>query len=315
MSDDMARIYDCSVDTDLLTGMRLARQAVGRGEVVVIPTDTVYGIAADAFNPDAVQRLLDAKGRGRDAPPPVLIPGQSTLDALAEFVPDVVRRLVDEFWPGGLTVILVAQPSLVWDLGETRGTVALRMPANSYALELLAETGPLAVSSANKTGQPAAATAQEAVDQLGESVDVFLDGGAAGGAASTIVDASRVTQSGGRVRIVREGAITRAQIQQLIGDELEPVVAAPAEPEQPVVPDEPEAPRGTASGAERVDGSADPAAVAPTAETPAPDAAATADAGPTYPEFVEPGDATPVDPTPADPTATEPPADPPAHPR
>ncbi|WP_316312595.1 L-threonylcarbamoyladenylate synthase, partial [Clavibacter michiganensis] len=240
----MARIYDCSVDTDLLTGMRLARQAVGRGEVVVIPTDTVYGIAADAFNPDAVQRLLDAKGRGRDAPPPVLIPGQSTLDALADFVPDVVRRLVDEFWPGGLTVILVAQPSLVWDLGETRGTVALRMPANSFALELLAETGPLAVSSANRTGQPAAATAQEAVDQLGESVDVFLDGGAAGGAASTIVDASRVTQAGGRVRIVREGAITRAQIQQLIGDELEPVVTAPTEPEEPAVPDAPEAPRG-----------------------------------------------------------------------
>ncbi len=163
----MARIYECSVATALLTGMRLARQAVGRGKVVVIPTDTVYGIAADAFNPDAVQRLLDAKGRGRDAPPPVLIPGQSTLDALAVFVPDVVRRLVDEFWPGGLTVILVAQPSLVSDLGETRGTVALRMPANSFALELLAETGPLAVSSANRTGQPAAATAQEAVDQLG----------------------------------------------------------------------------------------------------------------------------------------------------
>ncbi|KDP90629.1 hypothetical protein W824_14190 [Clavibacter cf. michiganensis LMG 26808] len=316
----MARIYDCSVDTDLLTGMRLARQAVGRGEVVVIPTDTVYGIAADAFNPDAVQRLLDAKGRGRDAPPPVLIPGQSTLDALADFVPDVVRRLVDEFWPGGLTVILVAQPSLVWDLGETRGTVALRMPANSYALELLAETGPLAVSSANKTGQPAAATAQEAVDQLGESVDVFLDGGAAGGAASTIVDASRVTQAGGRVRIVREGAITRAQIQQLIGDELEPVVTAPAEPEPEAAPapDEPETPRGTASGAER-------AAVATRAtESPDADAApvadASTDAGPTYPEFVEPADPAPADPTPPaatpdDPTATEPPADPPAHPR
>jgi L-threonylcarbamoyladenylate synthase len=296
MSDDMARIYDCSVDTDLLTGMRLARQAVGRGEVVVIPTDTVYGIAADAFNPEAVQRLLDAKGRGRDAPPPVLIPGQSTLDALADFVPDVVRRLVDEFWPGGLTVILVAQPSLVWDLGETRGTVALRMPANSFALELLAETGPLAVSSANKTGQPAAATAQDAAEQLGDSVSIFLDGGAAGGAASTIVDASRVTDAGGRVRIVREGAITRAQIQQLIGDELEPVVAAPTEPVAPdasddddaavAVPDAPEAPRGLASGAERVDGSADPAAVA---ASPAPEAAA--------------------------PSATEPPADPPAHPR
>ncbi|QOD45205.1 threonylcarbamoyl-AMP synthase [Clavibacter zhangzhiyongii] len=324
----MARIYDCSVDTDLLTGMRLARQAVGRGEVVVIPTDTVYGVAADAFNPEAVQRLLDAKGRGRDAPPPVLIPGQSTLDALADFVPDVVRRLVDEFWPGGLTVILVAQPSLVWDLGETRGTVALRMPANSFALELLAETGPLAVSSANKTGRPAAATAQEAAEQLDDAVSIFLDGGAAGGAASTIVDASRVTQAGGRVRIVREGAVTRAQIQQLIGDELEPVVAAPSEPEardadadaaaadapaEADRPDEVEAPRGIASGAERTDGSADPAAVAaPAAEAPA--------AGPTYPAFVEPdaepASAAPADAQPADaPSSAEPPADPPAHPR
>ncbi|MBT1635704.1 threonylcarbamoyl-AMP synthase [Clavibacter michiganensis] len=318
----MARIYDCSVDTDLLTGMRLARQAVGRGEVVVIPTDTVYGIAADAFNPDAVQRLLDAKGRGRDAPPPVLIPGQSTLDALADFVPDVVRRLVDEFWPGGLTVILVAQPSLVWDLGETRGTVALRMPANSVALELLAETGPLAVSSANRTGQPAAATAQEAVDQLGASVDVFLDGGAAGGAASTIVDASRVTEAGGRVRIVREGAVTRAQIQQLIGDELEPVVAAPSEPADDAggagpdaaaattapaaTPDEPEAPRGIAKGAERDA----PAVDAPSSA----DAPSAADDPSTYPTFVEPA-AEPAEPAANEPSASEPSADPPAHPR
>lgn len=324
----MARIYDCSVDTDLLTGMRLARQAVGRGEVVVIPTDTVYGIAADAFNPDAVQRLLDAKGRGRDAPPPVLIPGQSTLDALADFVPDVVRRLVDEFWPGGLTVILVAQPSLVWDLGETRGTVALRMPANSVALELLAETGPLAVSSANRTGQPAAATAQEAVDQLGASVDVFLDGGAAGGAASTIVDASRVTEAGGRVRIVREGAVTRAQIQQLIGDELEPVVAAPSEPADDAgaagpddgatattapaaTPDEPEAPRGIAKGAERDA----PAVDAPSsADAPSAADAPAADDPSTYPTFVEPA-AEPSEPAATEPSASEPSADPPAHPR
>ncbi|MDQ0743646.1 L-threonylcarbamoyladenylate synthase [Clavibacter sp. B3I6] len=309
MSDDMARIYDCSVDTDLLTGMRLARQAVGRGEVVVIPTDTVYGIAADAFNPDAVQRLLDAKGRGRDAPPPVLIPGESTLDALADYVPDVVRRLVDEFWPGGLTVILVAQPSLVWDLGETRGTVALRMPANSFALELLAETGPLAVSSANRTGQPAAATAQDAAEQLGGSVDIFLDGGSAGGSASTIVDASRVTAAGGRVRIVREGAISRAQIQQLIGDQLEPVVAAPAAPAEPGEPDP--------APSDPAEPDADPAAVpvpadAPPADAPpadAPPADPSPEAGPTYPEFVEPEAA------PAAPSATEPPADPPAHPR
>ena len=154
----MTAIFDCSVDSQLLTGMRLARGAIGRGQLVVIPTDTVYGIAADAFNAAAVTALLEAKGRGRTSPPPVLIPGIPTLDALATEIPESVRQLVAEFWPGGLTVVLLAQPSLQWDLGETRGTVALRMPANPIALELLAETGPLAVSSANLSGMPSATT-------------------------------------------------------------------------------------------------------------------------------------------------------------
>ncbi|HSP52375.1 MAG TPA: L-threonylcarbamoyladenylate synthase, partial [Cryobacterium sp.] len=145
----MTRIYDCSVDTEYAAGMRLARSAIGRGALVVIPTDTVYGIAADAFDPAAVQRLLDAKGRDRSSPPPVLIPGIPTLDALAQNIPQPVRDLVAAFWPGGLTVVLNAQPSLAWDLGDTRGTVALRMPSNPVALDLLSETGPLAVSSAN----------------------------------------------------------------------------------------------------------------------------------------------------------------------
>src|SRR3954471_20308648 len=154
----MASTYDCSVPAELLTGMRLARAAIGRGELVVIPTDTVYGLAADAFQPAAVARLLDAKGRDRTAPPPVLVPGIPTLDALAESVPAEVHSLVAEFWPGGLTIILRARPTLDWDLGDTRGTVALRMPSDTIALELLSETGPLAVSRAHRTGAPAATT-------------------------------------------------------------------------------------------------------------------------------------------------------------
>ena len=191
-------LYDTSVPDDLLTGMRLARGAIGRGELVVIPTDTVYGVAADAFAPAAVQRLLDAKGRDRTAPPPVLVPGIPTLDALAETVPDEVRELVARFWPGGLTIVLRARPTLDWDLGETRGTVAVRMPSHRIALELLSETGPLAVSSANRTGEPAAMTAAEAQVALGDSVAVYLEAGSAGteypdaepGAGSTIVDAT-----------------------------------------------------------------------------------------------------------------------------
>jgi len=215
----MAPIYDCSVEAELLTGMRLARTAIGRGDLVVIPTDTVYGVAADAFNPEAVQKLIDAKGRTRQSPPPVLIPGIPTLDALAESVPDEVRALVAAFWPGGLTIILPAQSSLVWDLGETRGTVALRMPSNRVALELLSETGPLAVSSANLTGQPAATTAKDAERMLGDSVALYLDDGPGGTLASTIVDATGLLLPDGKLRIVREGVIPTADIRDLVGED------------------------------------------------------------------------------------------------
>lgn len=218
-------IYDTGIPEQLLTGMRLARGAIGRGELVVIPTDTVYGVAADAFSPDAVQRLLDAKGRDRTAPPPVLVPGLPTLDALADPVPDEVRALVAEFWPGGLTVILRARAMLDWDLGETRGTVALRMPSDPIALELLAETGPLAVSSANRTGEPAALTAADAEAMLGESVAVYLEAGRAGGSypdardhlGSTIVDATNLEHPDGKLRIVRHGVIPDEEIVRVIG--------------------------------------------------------------------------------------------------
>lgn len=220
MGSAMASLYDCSDASELLTGMRLARVAIGRGDLVVIPTDTVYGIAADAFQPNAVKKLLEAKGRGRQSPPPVLIPGIPTLDALAESVPDEVRALVAAFWPGGLTVILPARTSLMWDLGETHGTVALRMPSNHIALELLSETGPLAVSSANLTGQPAAQTAEQAQGMLGDSVAVYLAEGESGELASTIVDATMLGEEGGTLRIVREGAISREAIIEIVGAEI-----------------------------------------------------------------------------------------------
>jgi L-threonylcarbamoyladenylate synthase len=181
-----------------------AVHAISRGDLVVLPTDTVYGIAADAFTPAAVQGLLDAKGRGRQMPPPVLMPDVRTLDGLATDVSESARALAEAFWPGGLTLIVRAQPSLAWDLGETHGTVALRVPDHPVALALLRRTGPLAVSSANLTGRPAGRTVEEAYTQLGAVVPIFLDGGEVpGGVASTIVDAT-----GDVLRIVRPGAIT-----------------------------------------------------------------------------------------------------------
>ncbi|QAB18297.1 threonylcarbamoyl-AMP synthase [Leucobacter muris] len=214
----MAEVFDCSDSSQLLTGMRTARRAIGSGQLVVLPTDTVYGVGADAFTPEAVQRLLDAKGRGRQSPPPVLIPNTSTLAALAAEVASPLTALAEAFWPGPLTIITRANPSLSWDLGDTGGTVALRIPDQPLALELLQETGPLAVSSANLTGQPAARTAAAAHEMLGDSVEVYLEAGEApgDGVASTIIDATGLTEEGGELRILRQGGVSREALAEVL---------------------------------------------------------------------------------------------------
>ncbi len=182
-------IFDCADQTQRIAGISAATTAVLRGALVVLPTDTVYGIGADAFRPAAVAALLAAKGRGRHMPPPVLVGSVRAASALVEDLGPYGQQLIDEFWPGGLTLICRASRSLKWDLGDTRGTVAVRMPDHPVALELLAQTGPMAVSSANQTGQPAATTASDAREQLGDLVEVYLDGGpCAADTPSTIVD-------------------------------------------------------------------------------------------------------------------------------
>jgi L-threonylcarbamoyladenylate synthase len=222
-----------------------AVNAISRGGLVVLPTDTVYGIGADAFDATAVAALLAAKGRGRQMPPPVLVPDVRTLDGLATEVSDEARRLVEAFWPGGFTIILRAQPSLQWDLGETRGTVALRMPDHEAALALLRRTGPLAVSSANKSGQPAALDVDGARAQLGDTVSVYLDGGTApGGVASTIVDAT-----GPQLRVVRDGAVSVDELREVAH-----VLARDDETnDDETEDDEPDAGAGGPSGSRRVD--------------------------------------------------------------
>jgi tRNA threonylcarbamoyl adenosine modification protein (Sua5/YciO/YrdC/YwlC family) len=208
--------FDCSVTTELLEGMRQAKQTIGRAGLIVLPTDTVYGIGADAFSAFAVNALLEAKGRGRQSPPPVLIPSLDTLRALTSNPPAVAFKLAEKFWPGALTMILHAQPSLSWDLGETKGTVALRIPNDEVTLALLKEVGPLAVSSANLTGQPAANNIDEAQDYFGKKVGVYLDGGAAKSSKpSTILDLT----DDGFVKVVRIGVLTVAQIKKVVGED------------------------------------------------------------------------------------------------
>ena len=198
-----------ATDDEREAAIEAASMAIRQGQLIVLPTDTVYGIAADAFSADSVQALLTAKGRGRDMPPPVLVSAATTLDALAIGVPDYARTLVEAFWPGPLTIVCRQQTSLQWDLGDTRGTVAIRMPDDEVALAILERTGPLAVSSANLSGRPAAVDADEAEEMLGDRVEVIVDAGRTTGSptgqgqASTIVDCT-----GTQGRILRAGALS-----------------------------------------------------------------------------------------------------------
>lgn len=219
----MSPVYDCTTESGRAEGVAKAVEAVRDGKVVVLPTDTVYGVGADAFSEDAVAAVLAAKGRGRDMPPPVLVPNVRTVDGLATDVPPWARDLIQEFWPGPLTLVFQAQSSLMWDLGETNGTVALRMPQDEIALELLAEVGPMAVTSANQSGQPPATTITDAAAQLGAAVAVYLDAGRrADNVPSTIVDCT-----GERPRILREGALSEADLATVLDAHFppEPVVA------------------------------------------------------------------------------------------
>ncbi|ORB83380.1 threonylcarbamoyl-AMP synthase [Mycobacterium kansasii] len=216
-----AEVFACADPTQRSSGISAAVAALKAGRLVVMPTDTVYGVAADAFDPTAVDALLTAKGRGRDMPVGVLVGSWHTIEGLVYSVPPGARELIRAFWPGALSLVVVQAPSLQWDLGDARGTVMLRMPLHPVAIELLREAGPLAVSSANVSGQPAAVDAGEARRQLGDRIDVYLDGGpAAQQAASTIVDLT-----GASPRILRPGPVSAERIAEVLGVDVATLIA------------------------------------------------------------------------------------------
>ena len=209
----MSRIYSCADETSRAEGISAAVDAARSGRLVVLPTDTVYGLGCDAFNNAAVASLLRAKHRGPDMPVPVLVGSWTTVDGLVREHTAAGRALVEAFWPGGLSLVVNQAPSLPWNLGDTRGTVMLRMPLHPVAIELLREVGPMAVSSANISGHEPPTTAIAAKQQLGNAVSVYLDGGETPiGKPSTIIDLSGPTPY-----LLREGALSAERIGEVIG--------------------------------------------------------------------------------------------------
>jgi L-threonylcarbamoyladenylate synthase len=217
----VTQTFDTTDEAQRSTGIASAVSAVKDGRLVVLPTDTVYGVGADAFDPAAVTALLAAKGRGRDMPVPVLVGSWQTIDGLAFAVPEAARELIHAFWPGALSIVVQQAPSLQWDLGEGRGKVMVRMPLHPVAIELLREVGPMAVSSANISGRPPAITADDARRQLGELVGVYLDAGPSQQqAASTIIDLTGPTP-----HILREGPVGADEIATVLGLEADTLTA------------------------------------------------------------------------------------------
>lgn len=210
----MSRVFDCTKPDERELGLEEAAASVRSGELVVLPTDTVYGVGADAFLPSAIEALLAAKGRDRSMPVPVLVSSPAMLDALVDQMPETAKALADEFWPGALTLVVRHTSHLVWDLGDSRGTVAVRMPASDLARDLISRTGPLGVSSANRTGHDAATTAMDARLQLGAAVSVYLDGGSSGATvASTIIDVT-----GDQPRLLRAGSLDLTRLREVVPD-------------------------------------------------------------------------------------------------
>lgn len=213
----MSDVVDATGD-DRTAAVRAAATALRAGDLVVLPTDTVYGVAADAFDHEGTAKVFRAKDRPRSFPLPVLVRSPKQVIGLVTRVPETAELLMAAYWPGPLTLVVASDANLTWDLGEAEGTVALRMPMDEVTLDVIREVGPLAVTSANLSGQPPARTAEEARRSLGESIAVYVDGGPRTDAVpSTIVDLTRA-----QPQVLREGSVPAEEVLAVARGELAP---------------------------------------------------------------------------------------------
>lgn len=211
---------DTAVRSEVLqlpeAGLTAARERMGEvlrdGQLVVAPTDTVYGVYADITNPEAVERLLQARGASQDLPPPVLLHSGRYVTNVALDVTEAVERLMAAYWPGPLTMLFRPKPGSDWALGEAAAAVAIRMPAEPLALQVLYDVGALACTAACRPGDPPPTTLAEARSRLGDDVSLYIDDGPRDKTPSTVVDMTR-----GSPDVLREGDIAAADI-AAVGD-------------------------------------------------------------------------------------------------
>lgn len=202
-------------------GVAAAAAAIKRGELVVLPTESVYGLAADPFSAKAMSALREAKGRGDDLPVGVLVGSVRTVEGLASGITADGRALIEAFWPGPLTLVVREQPTLAWDIASNGGHISLRMPLHPVALAVLAATGPLAVTAAQRAGSAPPRTCAEAESQLGDGIAVYLDGGETiAEAPSSIVDLIADPPV-----LLREGGYTLETLREVCPDLAEPPTA------------------------------------------------------------------------------------------
>lgn len=197
-------------DPPSAASVEAAAQALAAGRIVAIPTDTVYGLAADPFHTGAADRLFALKRRPRDVSLPVLVAGAEQALELAEDLPAAGRRLMEAFWPGPLTIVLPRRAALAADLGTDEATVGIRCPNHPVPLALCRRVGPLATTSANIHGQPTPPTAAGLVDLFGEAVAIVLDAGPCEGTPSTVVDCA-----GEEAKLLREGGLRWADVRRV----------------------------------------------------------------------------------------------------
>jgi len=201
-------IVDARGDPPPAGAIEAAAAILRAGGIAGVPTDTVYGLAADPFRAGATDRLFLVKRRPRTFELPVLIADMAQALTLTTTVPPAAERLMARFWPGALTVVLPRRPDLNADLGSDDATIGLRCPNHPVPLALCRVVGPIATTSANRHGQPPATTASELAAQLGSCVEVVLDAGLCAGTPSTVVDCT-----GAEPRLLREGRVPWEDVQ------------------------------------------------------------------------------------------------------